>query len=331
MKNKKSIKKITFVDLFSGIGGFHLGIKQAAKNKKLAAECLVAVDINQKARDTYSLNFSGTKLLNDITDPSVKDYLPDDADIICGGFPCQPFSLAGKKLGTNDDRGTLFHHIVEILKKKRPKAVFLENVRNLQNIKNEDGKFVIDEIKKAIKKAGYVIPEFENDDNLQTHKIFKATDFGLPTHRPRIYIVAFRADVFNGKKFTWPDPTHPEGMRLDSYFKNLDDRWSGKINRHGWPSRVGNTIRVGGAGSGFRDGNSRRDRRNWDSYMFNDGSIHTLSVDEAKAMMGFPPDFKFVVSDTHAMRQLGNSVAVPVIQAIANNIIETIYGGSHLA
>lgn len=322
--------QVTFVDLFAGIGGFHLGIQQAAQKLGADAECVLAVDINEKARATYSQYFKGTPLLGDITDPIVKNSVPHNVDIICGGFPCQPFSLAGKKMGIQDDRGTLFEHIVEILRKKKPKAVFLENVRNLQTIKNNDGSKTLDVIKEALKRAGYPVEIRQ----------YKATHFGLPTHRPRIYMVGFRHDILSDPQdFYWPERTHDDEPTLELFFKTLSKQWDNltpQIKRRGWPSRVGNTIRVGGAGSGFRDGNTRRDRRNWDSYMFfendSDGSHrkkpHTLSVHEAKAMMGFPYNFKFADGLTYnqSMKQLGNSVAVPVIRAIATNIIETIHG-----
>lgn len=326
VKNTK--KNVTFVDLFAGIGGFHLGIQQAAKKSGIDAECVLAVDINKKARTTYSSHFTSTKLMEDVTHQTVKDSVPHDVDIIAGGFPCQPFSLAGKKLGEADDRGTLFMHIVQILKDKKPKAVFLENVRNLLNIENQNGQKTIEVIESALEEAGYPVVK----------RTFKATQFGLPTYRPRIYIVGFRKDVLaNPDDFIWPDATHEKAATLKDYFKNLPSEWNTyKIARNGWPPYVGNTLRVGGAGSGFRDGGTRRDRRNWDSYMFyatdKDGSRrkkpHTLTVHEAKAMMGFPHDFVFPeeISSAQAMRQLGNSVAIPVIEAIAGNIIKTING-----
>ena len=169
MKLKNS-KPITFIDLFAGIGGFHLGIRLAAKKLGYKAECCFAVDINDKARATYLQNFPDTpfpgftKKENDLTWDEVKEKIPNDADILCAGFPCQPFSQVGKRLGIGDDRGTLFEHIVEILRKKQPKVVFLENVRNLSNIKNGDGTFVFDTIKKKLADVGYPIEgRGEND------------------------------------------------------------------------------------------------------------------------------------------------------------------------
>jgi DNA (cytosine-5)-methyltransferase 1 len=330
---EKDEKKITFVDLFAGIGGFHLGIAQAAKKLGIDTECVLAVDINPNARATYSGYFKGTPVLNDITDPVVKDSIPCDVDIICGGFPCQPFSQAGKKMGIEDDRGTLFKHIVEVLERKRPKAVFLENVQNLKNIKNGDGTYTFDVIKKALRDAGYAIHGGESPNDWTNHRVYRATDFGLPTHRPRIYMVGFRKDILaNPQGFVWPNPSHVAAPTLAGYFRSLPKVWDGRVERDGWPDRVGNTLRVGGVGSGFRDGGRRRDRRNWDSYMLHEDDEsrryeHRLSVNEAKAMMGFPVGFRFGegLSDIQAMKQLGNSVAVPVIRAIAESIIRTIH------
>ncbi|MFA5830863.1 MAG: DNA (cytosine-5-)-methyltransferase [Candidatus Paceibacterota bacterium] len=336
--NNESVNnKVTFVDLFSGIGGFHLGICQASEKLNIGSECLLSVDINKKAQLTYSRNFVGTQQKDDVCDDDVKKTIFDGkkVDIVCGGFPCQPFSLAGKKKGIKDDRGMLFKHIVEILETKKPKVVFLENVRNLMNIKNDDGGKTIDVIKLAMEEAGYPV-QIRN---------YKATDFGLPTYRSRIYLVGFK-NASHRKKFKWPEPTHDKDITLKEYFSTLEKKWyavNPDIEIKGWPDRIGNTLRVGGCDSGFRttdgkrwrsikDGDARRDKRNWDSYMFFDGDKskmveHRLTVNEAKAIMGFPHDYIFpeVLSKRDAMKQLGNSVAVPVIEAIAKNIIDAIY------
>lgn len=331
-KENKNSDKITFVDLFAGIGGFHSGIKQAAENLGFDAECVLAVDKDERARVTYNKNFKKTPLREDVTDPAVQESVPEDVDIVCGGFPCQPFSQAGKKLGIKDDRGTLFEHIAAILEKRQPKVVFLENVRNLKNIKNDDGEPVIDLIKKRLEDAGYLV---------LAPKVFKATDFGLPTHRPRIYLIGLRKDIFSVGDFRWPEPTCKKAPTLAGYFQNrgvLDETWNGRVKRNGWPNCVGNTLRVGGIGSGFRTKNGQRvrDRRNWDSYLFHEGTNKQeergITVDEAKAIMGFPHDFEFgKLSRAQALRQLGNSVAVPVIQAIAESIIKTLHGRSNNA
>lgn len=343
MKTKPK-RMLTFVDLFAGIGGFHLGINHAAEKLGIKAECILAVDIDNKARLTYSENFKKTKILNDIKDPIVRDTVAIDADLICAGFPCQPFSVVGKKKGVNDHRGTLFQYIVQIVREKQPKAVLLENVRNLLNIPNGNNGSLIDFIKEGMESAGYPI-------SIHT---YKASQFGLPTRRDRVYMVGFREDVRPKEldDLWWPKPTHEEPVTLSKFFQNLNKKWDAQeIDRLGWPDRIGRTIRLGGIGSAYKsndwldkhdipaDSYIRlednkvwvNDKRTWDSYLFFEGDQknrkpHKLTVDEARAMMGFPVDFKFPdeLSFHQRMRQVGNSVAVPVIEAIVTEIIKTI-------
>jgi DNA (cytosine-5)-methyltransferase 1 len=341
----KTKRMLTFVDLFSGIGGFHLGITQAAKKVGIKSKCILAVDIDSKARLTYSGNFKNTKILNDIKDPFVRDSIPNDIDLICAGFPCQPFSVVGKKKGVDDHRGTLFQYIVQIVRQKKPKAVLLENVRNLLNIPNGNNGSLIDFIKEQMESAGYPI----------SIRTYKASQFGLPTRRDRVYMVGFREDVRPSEldDSWWPKPTQEEPVTLSKFFQNLNKEWdSHEIDRLGWPDRIGRTIRLGGIGSSYKsndwldkhnlpadsfirlDENKVwvNDKRTWDSYLFFEENQkrrkpHTLTVDEARAMMGFPVDFKFPdeLSFHQKMRQVGNSVAIPVIKAIAAEIIKTVY------
>lgn len=310
--------KVTFIDLFAGIGGFHLGIRQAAKKLKMDTECLLAIDIDEKARRTYKRYFGikKSRLLGDVTDGNVKNMIPEDVDIICAGFPCQPFSLVGKKMGLSDDRGTLFNDIVEIVRIKQPKVLFLENVRNL--VKHDNGE-ILRYMTDRLNQAGYMTDIIRG----RNWEILKASDFGLPTRRPRFYLVTFRKDIKKAEYFKFPLPTTPRGITLRDVFGRR------------WPDVIGSTIRVGGRKSPFRkndDGTWFRDRRNWDTYLVGD-KPHVLTVEEIKKMMGFPPNFKFAdgLSDPQAMKQLGNSVAVPVIKSIAENIIKTIYDRSDIA
>lgn len=204
---------------------------------------------------------------------------------MCAGFPCQPFSQAGFKKGFNEARGTLFFDIVNILKEKQPKAFFLENVRGL--LRHDDGK-TFKTIKRILEEElGYSF----------YHKIVKASDFGLPQHRPRLFMVGFKdKDI----KFEFPKP---KKLTL-----TMSDIWNGECSRE-----VGFTLRVGGRGSNIND------RRNWDSYLVN-GEVKRLGVEEGKKMQGLPDGFLFPVSETQAMKQLGNSVAVPAIQAVAEQM-----------
>ncbi len=281
-------KPITFIDLFAGIGGFHIALHN------LGLDCVFASEWDNKARETYEYNnkilspelFQKEKFVGDITKINPADI--PDFDILCAGFPCQPFSQAGFKKGFEEVRGTLFFNIVDIIKSKQPKAFFLENIRHLLN--HDDGK-TFNVIKDIItNRLGYSF----------NYKIIKASDFGLPQHRARLLMVGFR----DGEEFEFPDPVK---LKL-----TMSDIWGGKCEK-----KIGYTLRVGGRGSKITD------RRNWDSYLV-DGKIKRLSSNEGLKMQGFPDYFKFPVSETQAMKQLGNSVAIPVIEAVAKSIINNI-------
>lgn len=293
MAKKVSDQQYKFIDLFAGIGGFHMALHN------VGAECVFASEIDKFARDTYIENFKkkSPKLFknnhfnDDITTiekENIKDKIPD-FDILCGGFPCQPFSQAGFKKGFDDDRGNLFFHIAQIIKEKQPQAFLLENVRHL--VSHDSGR-TFSTIRQILEnELGYSFYS----------QIIKASDFGLPQHRPRIFIVGFKNDTLN--IFEFPKPK----KELDF---TMSDVWDGKCDRD-----VGLTLRVGGRGSPIDD------RRNWDGYRVN-GEVKRLTPKEGKRMQGFPDDFKFPVTDIQAMKQLGNSVAVPVIQNIAKQIID---------
>jgi DNA (cytosine-5)-methyltransferase 1 len=208
---------------------------------------------------------------------------------LCAGFPCQPFSQAGYRKGFADIRGTLFFEIAEIIKIKRPKAFFLENVRGLYN---HDGGRTFETIRRALMDdLGYSFH----------HSIVKASDHGLPQHRPRLFMVGFQ------------DPSvefeFPKKRKLKF---TMSDVMKGHVDRE-----IGFTLRVGGKKSPISD------RRNWDGYIV-DGEVRRLSPSEGKKMQGFPPTFKFPVSDSEALKQLGNSVAVTAVQDYANAIIQNL-------
>ena len=282
-----------FIDLFAGIGGFHRAFH------KLGHQCVFASEIDKYARETYQLNFKNispelfsNNLFNeDILNHNYKDI--PDFDILCAGFPCQPFSQVGKKLGFKENfqsRGNMFFAIRDIIKEKRPKAIFLENVRHLIN-HDQGNTFKV--IRKII------------EDDLQysfSYRVVKASDFGLPQHRPRVFIVGFRNEKTKDTTFEFPKP-----VKLT---KTMSDILGGKCTRD-----IGLTLRVGGARSPIND------RRNWDGYIV-DGKEIRLNPIHGLEMMGFPKTFKFPVNNNQAMKQLGNSVAVNAVQAVGKNIIK---------
>ena len=281
--------KYRFIDLFAGIGGFHLALHN------LGAKCVFASEWNDHARRTYEHNFKSISpnlfktgnFAGDITQVSKKDI--PDFDILTGGFPCQPFSQAGKQKGFDDTRGTLFFDIAEIIKVKKPAAFFLENVRHLY-IHDEGQTFQT--IKRILtEELGYSFQEF----------IVKASDHGLPQFRPRLFMIGFR----NSKLSITPPPHRELAFNMSAVM-------GGKVERE-----IGYTLRVGGKASGIHD------RRNWDGYIVN-GKERRLTPRQGLKMQGFPSDFQFPVSDNEAMKQLGNSVAVWAIQDYAKQIIKTL-------
>lgn len=287
--------KFTFIDLFAGIGGFHIAMHN------LGGECVFASEWDLDARKTYIENFrtispklfakenETERFAGDITKVNPED-IPDH-DVLCGGFPCQPFSQAGYKKGFEDTRGTLFFNIAEIIKTKRPKAVFLENVRGLLNHDNGN---TFEVIQNVIRELGYSFH----------YKIIKASDFNLPQHRPRLYMICFRNDI-KDISFDFPKPK--------KLTMTMSDVFDGAIvNRD-----IGFTLRVGGKGSAISD------RRNWDGYIVN-GIERRIKPKEGKRMQGFPENFHFPVSDVVAMKQLGNSVAIPAIQNVGSEMIKVL-------
>ena len=281
--------KLTFIDLFAGIGGFHLALHN------VGAECVFASEWDDAARLTYETNlsklspklFESGNFAGDITAVDKKSI--PDFDILCAGFPCQPFSQAGFKKGFADIRGTLFFDIAEIIRVKKPKAFFLENVRGLYT--HDEGR-TFETIKKTLTEdLGYTFH----------HAIVKASDHGLPQHRPRLFMVGFRDHNIN---FEFP-------KKRNLKF-NMSDVMKGEVERE-----IGFTLRVGGKSSPIHD------RRNWDGYIV-DGEVRRLTPNEGKKMQGFPASFKFPVSNSEAMKQLGNSVAVTAIQDYAAAIIQAL-------
>lgn len=326
MKKVKK-KEFTFVDLFAGIGGFHLALS------KLGGKCVFVNEFDKQARKTYENYFlkkepalfrnksrspyfwnniqditqTQTKKTKSIWLKSIKDIIPK-FDVLCAGFPCQPFSRIGKKHGFDDDRGTLFNDIMRIIVARKPEVVFLENVRHIQK---HNGGLTFKHILKKLKRAGYHVNE-ERDDSWN---ILKASDFGLPTIRQRFYLVAFKKNTVGAREFKFPLPTTPGGMTLSQFF-----------NDRRWPDKIGRTIRVGGRGSPvYKKPNGKwfTDRRSWDTYIIRNKK-RVLTLDEAKKMMGFSKGFHFPkdVSQTQAFKQLGNSVAINVIREIGKEIIK---------
>ena len=291
-------KQLKFIDLFAGIGGFHIALKS------IGMECVFTSEIDKYARQTYLANFKD-KYLNkpelfagDIWKVDFKKI--PDFDVLCAGFPCQPFSQAGHKRGFKDNNdGNLFFSIEQILQIKKPKAFFLENVRHL---KNHDNGRTFKVIYSTLQQLGY---SFD-------YKIIKASEFGLPQHRPRIYMVGFYKpylkEMYKELSFTFP-----KEILLT---KTMSDILKGKVTKElnsNEERKIGFTLRVGGGRSPIND------RRNWDGYIVNNKVVR-INSEQGLKMMGFPKSFKMPVTENQAMKQLGNSVAVNVVKAIGKEV-----------
>lgn len=312
--NKKSAP-YAMIDLFAGIGGTRLGFYQTGK-----VHVVFSSEIDKFAAKTYKANF-GEFPSGDITTIDAREV--PDHDILVGGFPCQAFSQAGKKLGFEDTRGTLFFEIVRILKEKRPRAFLLENVKNLMS-HNKGHTFSV--IKQTLEELNYHVYA----------TTLKARDFGVPQNRERVYIVGFQQDTLqNHKTFVFPEPTKAEVCVGDILEDKVDEKytissalWEGHQRCRKEHARKGN-------GFGYTLFNAKSLYTNTlSARYYKDGSEilieqigknpRKITPREAARLQGFPEDFIIPVSDTQSYKQFGNSVAVPVIYAIAEKIIEVL-------
>ena len=328
--------KFTFIDLFAGIGGFRLAMQS------LGGKCIYSSEFDSQAQKTYLANY-GDMPFGDITKESTKSFIPKNFDVLCAGFPCQAFSLAGKRLGFKDEtRGTLFFQVEDILRRHQPKAFFLENVKGLAI--HDHGR-TLKTILEHLDDAGYtVVPP----------KILNAMDYGVPQHRERIYIVGFRKDLgIKADDFHYPEPTTPGDKRpkfrdvmedhevsvkyylSTQYIETLKRhkaRHAAKGNGFGYEiidiNGVSNAIVVGGMG---RERNLIIDNRltNFTPIthikgVVNHEGIRRMTPREWARLQGFPDTFRIVVADASAYKQFGNSVAVPAIQATAEQLLQLL-------
>ncbi len=320
-----------FIDLFAGIGGFRLALQN------LGGKCVFTSEWDENAKKTYRANFGETPF-GDITKDYTKNYIPENFDILCAGFPCQAFSIAGKRGGFEDTRGTLFFDVAKIIKNRKPKAIFLENVKGLRN--HNGGKTLATILNVLRNDLDYYVPE---------PQIINAKDFGVPQNRERIYIVGFRKDL-GINSFTYPEPLEvkvsfekikekkivPTKYYLSNQYLqtliNHKERHENKGNGFGYAiikdDEISNAIVVGGMG---RERNLVIDRRITDftptthiKGEVNREGIRKMTPREWARLQGFPDNFIIPVADASAYKQFGNSVAVPAIQATARKIIDLL-------
>jgi DNA (cytosine-5)-methyltransferase 1 len=323
--------QFTFIDLFAGIGGFRLAFQT------LGGKCVFTSEWDEQAQKTYQANF-GEIPFGDITKEETKKFIPDGFDVLCAGFPCQAFSIAGKRGGFEDTRGTLFFDVAEIIKRKQPKAIFLENVKGLRN---HDGGKTLSTILNVLREdLGYFVPN---------PQIINAKDFGVPQNRERIFIVGFHKSTMINE-FEYPKPIDKKVTFADikektvpatkfflstQYLKTLQDhkeRHASKGNGFGYEiipdNGISNAVVCGGMG---RERNLVIDNRITDfnpttniKGTVNREGIRKMTPREWARLQGFPDNFIIPVADASAYKQFGNSVAVPAIKATANEIIKRI-------
>ena len=323
--------KFKFIDLFAGIGGFRLALQN------LGGKCVYTSEWDSEAKYTYRVNFGETPF-GDITKEETKSYIPNKFDILCAGFPCQAFSIAGRRGGFEDTRGTLFFDVAEIIKRKQPKAIFLENVKGLRN--HNGGKTLATILNVLRNDLGYFVPE---------PQIINAKNFGVPQNRERIFIVGFHKDT-GIMEFDYPKPIDKKVAFLDVKEKNVvptkyylstqyvqtlynhKARHESKGNGFGFEiipdNGISNAIVVGGMG---RERNLVIDYRITDftpttniKGEVNREGIRKMTPREWARLQGFPDNFIIPVADASAYKQFGNSVAVPAIQATAKEILKQI-------
>jgi len=292
----------TFIDLFCGIGGFHIAAS------KLGLKCLYASDIDEAARKAYSHNF-GLMPDGDITKVNAKD-IPDH-DLLCAGFPCQPFSIIGNRKGFSDPRGTMFFEIVRILKEKKPKAFMLENVRRLATAENGE---IIKGMKKTLEDLGYFVD----------YKILNALNFGLPQKRERVLIVGTRKDF---GKFPWPEKKIEMKPLCDILEKKPE-------KKHFVSERIKNSRQLihksketpsiwhenkSGNVSSYPYSCALRAGASY-NYLLVDGE-RRLTPREMLRLQGFPDNFEIVCGDSQTRKQAGNSVPIPMIYEVMRQLI----------
>jgi len=322
-----NIKKAKFIDLFAGIGGFRIALES------FGLDCVYSNEWDKQAQITYEENF-GEKPDGDIT--KVNEEIIPKHSVLCGGFPCQAFSISGKRLGFKDTRGTLFFDVARIVKHHKPEVLFLENVKNFA--KHDDGK-TLETVVNTLTELKYDV----------FYQVLNAGDYGLPTTRERIYIIGFRKDL-GIKEFKFPSPTNKptklrdflelnddnsqyEITRTDIKIKMNDKKVYadllgnypqkpiriGTINNGGQGERIysdlGHAITLSAHGGGIASKTG--------AYLI-DGKIRKLSPRECANIMGFPNNYKIVVSKSQAYKQFGNSVAINVLKSIFEQIIITL-------
>lgn len=314
---KQYLQDMKFIDLFAGLGGFRIALES------LGAKCVYSNEWDEPVQKVYEENF-GDIPEGDIT--KVDENTIPDHDILCAGFPCQAFSINGKQRGFEDSRGTLFFDVARIVKAKKPKIVFMENVKNFAA--HDEGR-TLAVVKATMEELGYTFYQ----------KVLNAVDYGVPQKRERIYMVCFRNDLKVGA-FVYPKSfkleRHVEDFLLDdeemvkdlyvdrpdTYFNgNEDNEYSNKsirlgiVNKGGQGERIYSTKGIAITLSAYGGGIFAKTG----GYLIN-GKTRKLHPRECARVMGYPDTYKICKSANQAYKQFGNSVVIDVLQLICIQI-----------
>ena len=324
----KELSSYRIADLFAGIGGIRLGYEQSRRCK-----CVFTSEWDKKCQETYSANWPNETIHGDIC--KIDPITIPDFDILCAGFPCQPFSTIGKREGfEHKTQGTLFFYIAKILDVKKPRAFFLENVPGLiSHDKGKTLKTILDVLRHDLK--------YDVD-----YCVLDAADFGVPQHRKRIYIVGFRNDLnictvgqsktnrvaSSGYCFTFPKGSYRDHhVGIGRYIEKDADGPSISINL-----QTNYLFKVNDGRPQIVDEHSdfpvktlcasyHKIQRLTGTFVRGGSTgIRMFTEKECKAIQGFPSDFKVPVSRTNMYHQFGNAVAVPVIASVATNVVRAL-------
>ena len=315
--------EFTFIDLFAGIGGFRIPMQE------IGGKCVFSSEFNYHAQRAYELNF-GEVPFGDITKLNL-NVVPKH-NVLCAGFPCQPFSISGKMKGFEDTRGTLIYHVFKIIEKREPEVVLLENVKHLLY---HDKKRTLTTIIQHLEELGYIVSK----------KVLNASDFGVPQNRKRIIIVGHKKEKFDFSKLeTKPKPVLKDFLDKKNDFEFLDEPYTilsemktqdsglifaGYRNKtirkagvrpntehlsrvHKQPNRIYSTDGVHPALP-----SQESSGRFW---IYHKNKVRKLTIQECYRIMGFPKEFKLINNRSELYRQVGNSVAVPMIKEVASQI-----------
>jgi len=298
---------LKFIDLFCGIGGFRVAMEEYATTKGIKSECVFSSDIDVHCQDIYENNF-GERPYGDITKINSEE-IPEH-DLLFAGFPCQPFSIIGQMKGFDDTRGTLFFYIADILKKKRPKAFILENVKQLVG---HNGGQTLKVILKTLKELGYHV----------NYAVLNALDYGLPQKRERVIIVGHREPI----AFSFPSPQRPFIPLSEILEKKVDRKYFAseyikekrKLTHKSayklsiWHENKSGNICSYPYSCALRAGASY-------NYLLVNGE-RRLTPREMFRLQGFPDNYKITSNDGQARKQAGNAVPVNLVKAVISKLI----------